>query len=130
MRWATLCLLVLVRTVGVLARRWSPWASTWERPTGVKPAGASLHRPPLKAESGPGQTSSLAKLRVRSCVAVYRADHARVDVIPNAQGSRITPSVVAFTSGGTLVGEPAVGQVPVCCVILSLPAMPALSWAL
>jgi len=34
-----------------------------------------------------------------------------VEVIPNAEGSRITPSVVAFTkSGEILVGEPAKRQ--------------------
>ena len=38
-----------------------------------------------------------------SCVAVFQRD--RVDVIVNGQGSRITPSVVAFTETGRIVGE-------------------------
>jgi len=44
-----------------------------------------------------------------SAVAVMEAGE--VTVIPNQEGSRITPSVVAFTSrGDTLVGEPAKRQ--------------------
>ena len=38
-----------------------------------------------------------------SCVAVFQ--RGRVDVIANGQGSRITPSVVAFTETGRIVGE-------------------------
>ena len=38
-----------------------------------------------------------------SCVAVFQ--QGRVDVIANGQGSRITPSVVAFTMRGRIVGE-------------------------
>ena len=38
-----------------------------------------------------------------SCVAVFQ--QGRVDVIANGQGSRITPSVVAFTERGRIVGE-------------------------
>ena len=41
-----------------------------------------------------------------SCVAVFR--DGRPEVIPNSQGDRITPSVVAFTDSGRLVGESAV----------------------
>eukprot|EP00899_Mesostigma_viride_P018776 jgi/Mesvir1/268/Mv13606-RA.3 len=44
-----------------------------------------------------------------SCVAVFR--HGRVDVIPNDQGSRTTPSWVAFADKDVLVGEAAVNQV-------------------
>jgi Hsp70 protein len=44
-----------------------------------------------------------------SCVAVWRNN--RVDICPNEQGHRITPSYVAFTDGGTrLVGDPAKNQ--------------------
>ena len=44
-----------------------------------------------------------------SCVAVWRNN--RVDVCPNEQGHRITPSYVAFTDGGTrLVGDSAKNQ--------------------
>ena len=38
-----------------------------------------------------------------SCVAVFQ--RGKVDVIANGQGSRITPSVVAFTERGRIVGE-------------------------
>ena len=38
-----------------------------------------------------------------SCVAVFQ--QGRVEVIANGQGSRITPSVVAFTEKGRIVGE-------------------------
>ena len=38
-----------------------------------------------------------------SCVAVFQ--QGRAEVIANGQGSRITPSVVAFTERGRIVGE-------------------------
>ncbi|KAL6907630.1 hypothetical protein ACP4OV_002669 [Aristida adscensionis] len=43
-----------------------------------------------------------------SCVAVWRGD--RVEAIANDQGSRLTPSYVAFTDTESLVGEAAVNQ--------------------
>ncbi|HID96516.1 MAG TPA: molecular chaperone Hsp70, partial [Candidatus Latescibacteria bacterium] len=44
-----------------------------------------------------------------SCVAVLEGTEPKV--IPNAEGSRTTPSVVAFTKGGErLVGQPAKRQ--------------------
>src|ERR1700720_4955929 len=44
-----------------------------------------------------------------SCVAVIEGGKAKV--IENAEGSRTTPSVVAFTSGGeVLIGQPAKRQ--------------------
>ncbi|KAK9741053.1 hypothetical protein RND81_03G078500 [Saponaria officinalis] len=43
-----------------------------------------------------------------SCVAVWR--HDRVEIIPNDQGNRTTPSCVAFTDSERLVGEAAVNQ--------------------
>lgn len=43
-----------------------------------------------------------------SCVAVFRND--RVEVIPNDQGNRITPSFVAFTETERLVGDAAKNQ--------------------
>jgi L1 cell adhesion molecule like protein len=43
-----------------------------------------------------------------SCVAVFRND--RVEVIPNDQGNRITPSYVAFTDNERLVGDAAKNQ--------------------
>lgn len=46
-----------------------------------------------------------------SCVAVWRNN--RVDICPNEQGNRITPSYVAFNKDGTrLVGDAAKNQAP------------------
>ena len=46
-----------------------------------------------------------------SCVAVWK--RGRVEIIPNDQGHRITPSYVAFTDGERLVGEAAANQATV-----------------
>ncbi|KAL9248119.1 hypothetical protein vseg_021478 [Gypsophila vaccaria] len=43
-----------------------------------------------------------------SCVAVLRGEH--VEIIPNDQGNRITPSYVAFTDNERLIGEAAKNQ--------------------
>ncbi|KAJ3705751.1 hypothetical protein LUZ61_009456 [Rhynchospora tenuis] len=43
-----------------------------------------------------------------SCVAVWQNN--RVEIIPNDQGNRLTPSCVAFTKDGRLVGDVAKGQ--------------------
>ena len=44
-----------------------------------------------------------------SCVAVFQ--HGRVEIIPNDQGNKVTPSCVAFTDSGRLIGDPAKNQV-------------------
>lgn len=44
-----------------------------------------------------------------SCVAVWQ--HGRVEIIPNEQGNRTTPSYVAFTQSERLVGDGAINQV-------------------
>ncbi|KAJ9050503.1 Hsp70 chaperone [Entomophthora muscae] len=43
-----------------------------------------------------------------SCVAVWR--HERVEILANDQGNRVTPSYVAFTGDGRLVGDAAANQ--------------------
>lgn len=43
-----------------------------------------------------------------SCVAVWRNN--RVEIIPNDQGNRITPSYVAFTETERLIGDAAINQ--------------------
>ena len=44
-----------------------------------------------------------------SCVAIWK--NGKVDVIPNESGSRITPSVVAFTNKERLIGDAAKNQI-------------------
>ena len=40
-----------------------------------------------------------------SCVAVYQAVTGHVDILANKNGSKVIPSVVAFTDNGVLVGK-------------------------
>ncbi|RWR76764.1 heat shock protein 18-like protein [Cinnamomum micranthum f. kanehirae] len=43
-----------------------------------------------------------------SCAAVWKYD--RIEIIPNDQGNRITPSCVAFTDEMRLIGDAAINQ--------------------
>jgi len=43
------------------------------------------------------------------CVGIWRND--RVEIIPNDQGNRTTPSYVAFTDTGRLIGDAAKSQI-------------------
>ncbi|XP_057772177.1 heat shock cognate 70 kDa protein-like [Salvia miltiorrhiza] len=45
-----------------------------------------------------------------SCVAVWQHEHNRIEIIPNDQGNRITPSYVAFTDSERLIGDVAKNQ--------------------
>jgi len=45
-----------------------------------------------------------------SCVAVWNEQHNRVDIIHNEQGNKTTPSCVAFTDKGRLIGDAAKNQ--------------------
>ncbi|GJZ15235.1 heat shock cognate 70 kDa protein-like protein [Tanacetum coccineum] len=46
-----------------------------------------------------------------SCVAIWFDNKNRVEIIPNEQGNRITPSCVAFNDSESLVGESAKNQI-------------------
>lgn len=46
---------------------------------------------------------------VYSCAGVYR--NGNVEIIANSQGNRVTPSVVAYTERGELIGDAAKNQI-------------------
>ena len=47
-----------------------------------------------------------------SCVGVWK--HDRVEIVPNDQGNRTTPSYVAFVDDERLVGDGAKNKVAIC----------------
>nr|GFC80307.1 heat shock protein 70 family [Tanacetum cinerariifolium] len=47
-----------------------------------------------------------------SCVGVWK--HDRVEIVPNDQGNRTTPSYVAFVDDERLVGDEAKNKVAIC----------------
>ena len=46
-----------------------------------------------------------------SCVAAWFDEHGRVEIIPNEQGNKVTPSCVAWDGTQILVGEAAKNQI-------------------
>ena len=60
-------------------------------------------------DEGEGHAIGIDLGTTNSCVAVWENDH--VEVIVNDQGSKTTPSSVAFTDTQTLVGDAALDQI-------------------
>jgi molecular chaperone DnaK (HSP70) len=69
------------------------------------------HVPQIVTKLRGGADSNIDLGTTYSCVAVWKNN--RVDICPNEQGHRITPSYVAFTKEGTrLIGDAAKNQAP------------------
>ena len=77
------------------------WATKKLATRGIPRGGASADGPCIGIDLG----------TTYSCVAVWQKSSGRVDILPNEQGHRITPSYVAFLADGTrLVGDAAKHQ--------------------
>ncbi|KAL1535621.1 70-kilodalton heat shock protein [Salvia divinorum] len=64
---------------------------------------------PLTAEKGEERAIGIDLGTTYSCVAAWK--HDRIEIIPNDQGNRTTPSYVAFDDSHRLIGEAANNQV-------------------
>jgi hypothetical protein len=56
-----------------------------------------------------------------SCVAVFDNETQKVIVLPNSVGEKTTPSWVAFTNEGRVVGQPAKAQVRLASLVVHHP---------
>merc|ERR1711935_652654 len=73
-------------------------------------AGACLAFADESAEKDNGKIIGIDLGTTYSCVGVWDRKSQSVDIIPNDQGNRITPSYVAFSDEGRLVGDAAKNQ--------------------
>ena len=61
------------------------------------------------AAKGEGRAIGIDLGTTYSCVAAWK--HDRIEIIPNDQGNRTTPSYVAFSGADRLIGDAAKNQV-------------------
>ena len=99
----------------------TPWSSSssssssWDTAAalfGLR-GGAQNSKDPADKNKIAGQCIGIDLGTTYSCVGVWNKAGNRVDILPNEQGHRITPSYVAFLADGTkLVGDAAKNQAP------------------